>query len=113
MTELATAVFAANTGAHLIDAPRSRRFELFRRGFDEAAFLRNLAERGLRWVARSDPNFPPRLRTIHDPPAGLFVRGAAPLALVDGPAVAIVGARACSAYGSEVAAQLARTLTQA
>lgn len=113
MTELATAVFAASTGAHLIDAPRSRRFELFRRGFDEAAFLRGLADQGLRWIARSDPRFPARLRTIHDPPAGLFVRGTAPLALVDGPTVAIVGARACSAYGSEVAAQLARTLTRA
>jgi DNA processing protein len=113
MSELATAVFAADTGAHLIDAPRSRRFELFRRGFDEAAFLRSLADQGLRWIARSDPRFPARLRTIHDPPAGLFVRGAASLALVDGPTVAIVGARACSAYGSEVAAQLARTLTRA
>ncbi|HEY5296252.1 MAG TPA: DNA-processing protein DprA [Gaiellaceae bacterium] len=113
MSELATAVFAANTDAHLIDAPRSRRFDLFRRGFDEAAFLRSLAERGLRWVARSDPRFPARLCTIHDPPAGLFVRGEASLSLLDGPAVAIVGARACSAYGSEVAAQLARTLTQA
>jgi DNA processing protein len=113
MTELATAVFAANTGTHLIDAPRSRRFDLFRRGFDEAAFLRSLAERGLRWVARSDQCFPQRLSTIHDPPPGLFVRGPAPLSLVDAPTVAIVGARACSAYGSEVAAQLARDLTRA
>jgi DNA processing protein len=113
MTELATAVFAADTGAHLIDAPRSRRFELFQRGFDEAAFLRGLADQGLRWIARSDPRFPARLLTIHDPPIGLFVRGVASLALVDGPTVAIVGARACSAYGGEVAAQLARTLTRA
>lgn len=113
MSELATAVFAATTDAHLIDAPRSRRFELFRRGFDEAEFFRGLAERGLRWVARSDPRFPARLCTIHDPPAGLFIRGTAALSLLDRPAVAIVGARACSAYGSEVAAQLARTLTRA
>ncbi|MGH3003942.1 MAG: DNA-processing protein DprA, partial [Gaiellaceae bacterium] len=113
MNELATAVFAAETGAHLLDAPRSRRFDAFRRGFDEAAFLRRLADRGLRWVARSDPAFPRRLHEIHDPPPGLFVRGSTPLDLDDAPAVAIVGARACSAYGSSVAHQLARDLARA
>jgi len=113
MSELATALFAAHTDAHLLDAPRSARFASFRARFDEPAFLRQLAERGYRWVARSDPDFPPRLRSIHDPPPGLFIRGPAPVALLDRPSVAVVGARACSHYGTSVAASLARELAGA
>ena len=79
MNELATAVFAAEADAHLLEAPRSARFAAFRAGFDPDAYLRELTGRGFRWVARSDPAFPPRLRSIHDPPPGLFVRGEAPL----------------------------------
>jgi DNA protecting protein DprA len=113
MSELATAVFAAHTDAHLLDAPRSARFASFRATFDETRFLRELAERGYRWLARSDPAFPVRLRSIHDPPPGLFIRGVAPVALLDRSSVAVVGARACSHYGSSVAASLARELAEA
>jgi len=113
MSELATAVFAAQTDTHLLDAPRSARFASFRATFDEPAFLRQLAERGYRWLARSDSAFPRLLRSIHDPPPGLFIRGAAPVELLDRPSVAVVGARACSHYGSSVAASLARELAEA
>ena len=47
VSELATAVFAAERGEHLVEAPRSRRFDAFRRSFDEAAYRRDLASRGL------------------------------------------------------------------
>jgi DNA processing protein len=113
MSDLATAVFAAHTDAHLLDAPRSARFASFRATFDETAFLRQLADRGYRWLARSDPAFPARLRCIHDPPPGLFVRGTAPVSLLERASVAIVGARACSHYGTSVAASLARELAEA
>jgi DNA processing protein len=113
MTELAIAAFAAATGAHLLDEPRSSRFARFRETFDEQAFLRRLAERGLRWVARSDPAFPRRLGQIHDPPPGLFVRGEASLALLDRPCVAVVGARACSSYGTAVALAFGNELAAA
>ena len=113
MSELAIAMFAAETGSHLLAAPRGTRFETFRRAFDEAACLRQLAERSLRWVARSDPAFPGRLRSIHDPPVGLFVRGTGALELLDRPCVAVVGARACSPYGSDVALRLGRELARA
>ena len=33
------------------------------------------ARSGFRFLARSDPGFPPLLRAIHDPPPGLFLRG--------------------------------------
>lgn len=113
MSELAIAAFASETGSHLLEAPRSARFAAFRATFDEAGYRRRLAAAGLRWVARSDPAFPAQLRAIHDPPLGLFVRGAAELSLLDRVSVAIVGARACSAYGAEVATRLASELAAA
>jgi DNA processing protein len=113
MSELAVAAFAAETDAHLIDAPRSARFASFCARFDEGAYLRSLAAAGLRWIARDDPSFPARLRAIHDPPPGLFVRGTAGLDLLLRPSVAVVGARACSPYGTDVATSLARELARA
>ena len=74
MSELALAAFASSTGEHLVAAPRSRRFESFVRSFDEKRFLADLQARGLIWLGRRDRGFPPRLKTIHDPPPGLFVR---------------------------------------
>ena len=112
MTALATAVFAAERGEHLVAAPRSRRFDAFRRSFDELRYRQELAALGVAWVARDDPGFPARLRTIHDPPLGLFVRGV-PRQLDDRPTIAVVGARACSPYGSSVAHDLARGLAAA
>jgi DNA processing protein len=113
MSELAVAVFASQVDAHLLEAPRSARFAAFRQTFDEQRYLRELGEHGYRWTARSDPQFPVRLRAIHDPPPGLFVRGDAPLALLDRPSVAVVGARACSPYGVAVATSLGRELAAA
>ena len=50
------------------------------------------------------------LRAIHDPPKRLYLRGNGAHELLEQPAVAIVGARACSAYGSQVARMLGREL---
>jgi DNA processing protein len=66
-----------------------------------------------RYIARSDPAFPPLLAAIHDPPGGLYLRGLADAGLLARPAVAVVGARACSAYGAQVARSLARELAAA
>jgi DNA processing protein len=111
--ELALAVYAAARDVHLVDEPREQRFARFVRGFDGAAYRRQLAEQGLRWVGRSDPDFPPLLREIHDPPPGLFLRGAGDAALLARAAVAVVGARACSGYGASVARSLGRELAAA
>ena len=113
MTELALAAFAAATGGHVVSEPRGSRFDRFSRSFDEAAFRARLDAAGIRWVGRSDPGFPPALASIFDPPPGLFVRGEAALELLDRPAVGIVGARACSAYGSHVARTFGRELAAA
>jgi DNA processing protein len=56
---------------------------------------------------------PPLLRAIHGPPSRLYLRGAADPQLLWRPAVAIVGARACSGYGAQVARMLGRELAAA
>jgi DNA processing protein len=56
---------------------------------------------------------PELLRQIHDPPQALFLRGAGEAEVLARPAVAIVGARACSAYGAQVARMLGRELAAA
>ena len=111
--ELALAVYAAERDAHLVEEPRERRFAQFALSFDETAYRHGLAERGLRWLGRSDHAFPPLLRAIHDPPPGLFLRGTAAAELLARPAVAVVGARGCTGYGASVARALGRELAAA
>jgi DNA processing protein len=62
----------------------------------------------MRRVRRGEAGYPALLAAIHDPPRALWVRGAAALDLLNRPAVAIVGARACSSYGRAVGRLLAR-----
>jgi DNA processing protein len=59
-------------------------------------------------VGRGEPGWPPLLEHLHDPPRQLYVRGDP--SVLARPAVAIVGARRCSAYGAQVARSLARDL---
>ena len=108
MNDLALAVFASETGTHLIEPPANRRWSEHLRAFDARAYEARLAARGFRFVPRRD--LPQLLRAIHDPPPGLFVRGDGDLALLESVAVAVVGARACSGYGASVARSVAREL---
>jgi DNA processing protein len=113
MSELALAVFASETGTHLARPPRGECWHSFETRFDERAYLERLTAGGHRFLPRSSPDFPPLLRAIHDPPAGLFLRGEAEPAVLARPAVAIVGARASSGYGASVARSLGRELAAA
>ncbi len=56
---------------------------------------------------------PPLLRAIFDPPPRLYLRGGGDSELLRAPCVAVVGARACSSYGSQVARTLGRDLAAA
>jgi DNA processing protein len=76
-------------------------------------YFERLAAGGHRFLPRSSLEFPPLLRAIHDPPAGLFLRGEGEPAILSEPAVAIVGARASSGYGASVARSLGRELAAA
>ena len=64
-----------------------------------------------RYLTPADPEYPPRLEDLEDPPIGIFVRGRE----LDGlePRVAVVGARTCSPLGAEVASDLGRELASA
>jgi DNA processing protein len=113
MSDLVLAAFAAETGGHVVEEPRERRFERFRRDFDERAYRASLAACGLRFVGRGEPTYPSPLRELHDPPPGLFLRGSGAVELLGRCGVAIVGARACSSYGSQVGRLLGRELAAA
>jgi DNA processing protein len=69
------------------------------------------ATRAVRRLRRAA--FPELLRQIHDPPLVLFLRGQAPAEVLARPAVAVVGARACSPYGAQVARLLGREFAAA
>lgn len=113
MRELALAAFAAEHGAHPPAVDGGARFAAFARAFDGSAYVDALAKRGFRWLPRRDAAFPPLLRAIHDAPPGLFLRGEGAVELLAHRAVAIVGARACSPYGAQVARLLGRELARA
>lgn len=113
MNELALALFASETGTHLVRPPATARWRAFERRFDERVELERLAAAGYRFLGCSSPDFSQLLRSIHDPPAGLFLRGDGEPELLSRPAVAIVGARACSGYGASVARTLGRDLAAA
>ncbi len=61
-----------------------------------------------RYYTRFDKEYPDKLRFIRDPPAGIYVRGDLPDP--DKKTVAIIGARACSQYGRNMAEYFARQL---
>jgi DNA processing protein len=63
---------------------------------------------GATLVSFSCPEYPERLREIYDPPPVLWVRGDAKL--LSRPAIAIVGTRHPTPYGTAVAEMLARDL---
>lgn len=65
----------------------------------------------VRYVARGDAAYPSQLLDLHDPPAGLFLRGR-PLPAADR-IVAMVGARRCSPLGRDIARALAGSLGRA
>jgi len=68
------------------------------------------AKHGYRILVYGDESYPPRLKQIADPPLVLYVQGDA--SVLTGLAVAMVGTRRPSAYGSSVGHRLARELAE-
>ena len=69
-----------------------------------------LEQRGIRFFTPLDVEYPSRLRSLPDYPMGLYVKGKFPDE--DRPTVAIIGARACTPFGSQMAVQIAGTLAK-
>ena len=67
-----------------------------------------VAAQGATLVTFGCPEYPERLKEIYDPPPVLWVRGAA--SLLSRPAIAVVGTRHPSPYGSGVAEMISRDL---
>jgi len=66
---------------------------------------------GVRILLRADPDYPPALRFLFDPPPVLYVKGT--LQPEDAQAMTVVGMRRCSLYGRDQAARLAGGLARA
>ena len=66
--------------------------------------------KGMEVLCFSEDGFPDMLRHIPDPPLYLYVHG--DLSLLQNPGVAVVGARRCSRYSTEVAEQLGKELAR-
>ena len=81
------------------------------RTVDPTAVERAVANAGARTILWGDREYPPALADLADPPLGLFVRGRELDA--SRPCVAMVGARNCTPYGGEVAANLGTGLARA
>ncbi|MEM8811606.1 MAG: DNA-processing protein DprA [Pseudomonadota bacterium] len=75
---------------------------------DAEAELVRAAAFGARYVASVEPDYPKHLSTVDAPPPLLAMKGAANVGQAN--AVAIVGARNCSAAGAKFAARLAAEL---
>lgn len=65
---------------------------------------------GFGFLLYSDPDFPDSLRDLSDAPLLLYCRG--DISLLRGPAVAVVGSRACTREGIALSAYLARGLSE-
>src|SRR5439155_26022513 len=88
----------------------SRNIALARTQTDIEAELGDCQRSGVQVLVESQPGYPEPLRTIHDPPGVLFVRGE--LVPSDGLAVAIVGTRHGTQYGLAQAERLAAGLAR-
>src|ERR1051325_8125108 len=75
---------------------------------DLAGELKRVADFGCQVLIQSDPEYPPSLREIYDPPIVLYVKGA--LTEKDRNGVAMVGSRQTTHYGIEVARKLSYQL---
>lgn len=77
---------------------------------DVEAELARASRRRTRIIVEGDPDWPPLLSQIADPPAALWVRGTLPDPVL--PSLVVVGPRRPSPYGLSVARDLCRALAE-
>lgn len=86
-------------------------FEQTRKTFDPEAIKTLFAQQGMLLIDFRDPRFPTALNEIPSPPALLYIRGDCSV-WQDRPLIAIVGSRKPTAYGEQVATELAQALSE-
>jgi DNA protecting protein DprA len=79
-----------------------------RKTYDAESALRQLKRLGVRLLPITEPDYPPLLRQIADPPPLLYVRGA--LQPADQNALAVVGTRGATEYGKRMTAHIVEPL---
>ena len=77
---------------------------------DVAEEIRRAKKVGAEIITRADPEYPKALTEIHDPPLALYVKGT--LEAGDLHAIAMVGSRRCTHYGTQSADRLAFQLAK-
>lgn len=77
---------------------------------DVQAEIRRAEKLGAHLVTCVDEDYPELLKTIHDPPLALYVKGT--LLPQDKHAMAIIGSRRCTHYGTQVADRLSFQLAK-
>ncbi len=70
-----------------------------------------LHKKGIRFLSMEEKDYPERLKVIPDPPIGLYLKGKLPEETKK--TIAIIGARECTRYGSEMARFFGRELGSA
>ena len=95
----------------LTDSERQQAAEVLARKAQLLSEYERLPQKGICFIGEGDSRYPSKLAALPDRPAGLFVMGRLPENKT--PCVAIVGARACSAYGRDCAAWFAEAFSQA
>ncbi len=100
-------LFAADGQAHTV-SPRAELSTVLDGAAAEVAAWRS---EGIELVTVLDPRYPENLRGVHDRPPLLFVAGE--LIPADVRAVAVVGSRAATAQGLEIAGRIVRDLVEA
>jgi len=117
LIQLGDAEQALGAGATLLKTVKGigdQKAEAIARSRDSAPVEAELVaaeQHGVRIICRADPDFPEGLRRIPDAPIVLYVKGE--LRPTDAIAIAIVGSRRCTIYGSEQARRFGELLAGA
>lgn len=82
-------------------------------GAELASQLGILERRGVRVVLAGDAEYPTQLLDLAEPPLALWLRGPLDLRVAALRSVAVVGARACTAYGERATEQIVTGLAEA
>ncbi|KOV10041.1 DNA polymerase III subunit beta [Streptomyces sp. XY431] len=96
-----------------VDAARLAAYRARMTGLDPVADLERVRAAGGRFIIPGDTEWPSQLDDLGEGrPTGLWVVGTGSLRLLALRSVAVVGARACTAYGAHVAGDLAAQLAE-
>ncbi|MGA5822564.1 DNA-processing protein DprA [Kitasatospora sp. NPDC094028] len=113
-TEVVRAIRDGTVPAHPgLDAARLAGYQARLAGPDPADDLKRVQDTGGRFIIPGDTEWPSQLDDLGDGrPIGLWTTGTGSLRLLALRSVAVVGSRACTAYGAHVAGELSAELAE-